>query len=69
VPRCKTHLFGNPAILNLRTRGFASPDYSGFALSENLSLVAANVELLADSSSTKRSKIDEDLIFSLQPTE
>jgi hypothetical protein len=65
VPRCKTHLFGNPAILNLRTRGFASPDYSGFALSENLSLVAANVELLADPSSTKRSKIDEDLIFSL----
>jgi len=27
-------LFGNPAILELRTRGFASPDYSGFALSE-----------------------------------
>jgi len=28
------HLFGNPAILVLRTRGFASPDCSGFALSE-----------------------------------
>jgi hypothetical protein len=28
------HLFGNPAILKLRIRGFASPDYSGFALSE-----------------------------------
>jgi hypothetical protein len=25
-------LFGNPAVLNLRTRGFASPDLSGFAL-------------------------------------
>jgi hypothetical protein len=36
VPRCITHLFGNPAILNDRTRGFASPDFSGFALSENL---------------------------------
>ena len=58
-----------PGDPEFRTRGFASPDYSGFALSENLSLVAANVELLADSSSTKRSKIDEDLIFSLQPTE
>ena len=29
------HLFGNPAILFIRTRGFASPDYSGFARSEN----------------------------------
>ena len=27
-------LFGNPAVLKLRTRSFASPDYSGFALSE-----------------------------------
>ncbi len=27
-------LFGNPAILKMRTRGFASPDFSGFALSE-----------------------------------
>ena len=27
-------LFGNPAVLKLRTRGFASPDLSGFALSE-----------------------------------
>jgi hypothetical protein len=35
VPRNITHLFGNPAILTLRTRGFASPDCSGFALSEN----------------------------------
>jgi hypothetical protein len=25
-------LFGNPAILYLRTRGFASPDLSGFAI-------------------------------------
>ena len=25
-------LFGNPAVLPLRTRGFASPDFSGFAL-------------------------------------
>jgi hypothetical protein len=31
-----THLFGNPAILLFRTRGFASPDYSGFARSENV---------------------------------
>lgn len=30
------HLFGNPAILLVRTRGFASPDYSGFARSENV---------------------------------
>jgi hypothetical protein len=29
-----THLFGNPAIPKFRTRGFASPDFSGFALSE-----------------------------------
>jgi hypothetical protein len=29
-----SHLFGNPAVLIHRTRGFASPDYSGFALSE-----------------------------------
>jgi hypothetical protein len=34
LPRCMSHLFGNPAILNFRIRGFASPDYSGFALSE-----------------------------------
>ena len=37
-PRWKSHLFGNPAVLPpLRTqwtRGFASPDHSGFALSE-----------------------------------
>ncbi len=26
------HPFGNPAILTVRTRGFASPDCSGFAL-------------------------------------
>jgi hypothetical protein len=25
-------LFGNPAVLSLWTRGFASPDFSGFAL-------------------------------------
>ena len=25
-------LFGNPAILWFRTRGFASPDFAGFAL-------------------------------------
>ncbi len=40
VPRGLTHLFGNPAIrlrLQLRrTRGFASPDFSGFARSENV---------------------------------
>jgi len=29
------HLFGNPAILNVRIRGFASPDLSGFARSES----------------------------------
>jgi hypothetical protein len=34
VAKMHFHLFGNPAILNLRIRGFASPDYSGFALSE-----------------------------------
>ena len=33
-PKMFTHLFGNPAVLNSRTRGFASPDRSGFALSE-----------------------------------
>jgi hypothetical protein len=33
-PKMRVHLFGNPAILNFRIRGFASPDYSGFALSE-----------------------------------
>jgi hypothetical protein len=37
VPGCVSHLFGNPAILIFWTRGFASPDYSGFALSENVS--------------------------------
>jgi hypothetical protein len=35
-----THLFGNPAIRLRyqlrRTRGFATPDYSGFARSENV---------------------------------
>ncbi len=36
------HLFGNPAILG-RTRGFASPDYSGFARSENDSLVVKKI--------------------------
>jgi len=36
VPRCISHLFGNPAIPNIRIRGFASPDCSGFALSEIL---------------------------------
>jgi len=36
VPGCISHLFGNPAILLFRTRGFASPDYSGFARSENV---------------------------------
>jgi hypothetical protein len=40
VPGCLSHLFGNPAVrlrIELRrTRGFASPDCSGFALSENL---------------------------------
>jgi hypothetical protein len=30
------HLFGNPAILKVRTRGFASPDLSGFARSESI---------------------------------
>ena len=30
------HLFGNPAVLKFRTRGFASPDYSDFAFSELL---------------------------------
>jgi len=25
--------FGNPAVLSVRIRGFASPDHSGFALS------------------------------------
>jgi len=34
-PRAMSHLFGNPAVLSSRTRGFASPDFSGFALSEN----------------------------------
>jgi hypothetical protein len=29
-----TQLFGNPAIPLIRTRGFASPDFSGFAFSE-----------------------------------
>jgi hypothetical protein len=38
IPDAKmlTHLFGNPAVLYVRTRGFASPDYSGFARSENV---------------------------------
>jgi len=34
-------LFGNPAVLKLRTRGFASPDYSGFALSETITVFFA----------------------------
>ena len=37
-----THLFGNPAILLFRTRGFASPDYSGFARSENVLKLRSN---------------------------
>jgi hypothetical protein len=40
VPGCISHLFGNPAILSFRTRGFASPDCSGFARSENVIFVA-----------------------------
>jgi hypothetical protein len=31
-----THLFGNPAIPKFGTRGFASPDCSDFAFSENI---------------------------------
>ena len=37
-----THLFGNPAILLVRTRGFASPDCSGFARSENVLKLRSN---------------------------
>ena len=33
--------FGNPAVLKLRTRGFVSPDYSGFALSETITVFFA----------------------------
>ena len=42
VPGCISHLFGNPAILLCRTRGFASPDYSGFARSENVLKLRSN---------------------------
>jgi hypothetical protein len=42
MPGCISHLFGNPAIrlciMLRRTRGFASPDCSGFARSENVVL-------------------------------
>ena len=47
--KMQSHLFGNPAILKLRTRGFASPDYSGFARSENVfSLIKSTVFLLSN---------------------
>ena len=46
VPGCISHLFGNPAIrpckMLRRTRGFASPDFSGFACSENLLNLESN---------------------------
>jgi hypothetical protein len=29
--KMRHHLFGNPAVLSFRTRGFASPDFSRFA--------------------------------------
>jgi len=38
------HLFGNPAVLTYWTRGFASPDYSGFARSE-IDLYLINLRL------------------------
>ncbi len=40
--RMQTHLFGNSAILLFRTRGFASPGYSGFARSENVLKLRSN---------------------------
>ena len=42
-PGWRPLLFGNPAILNIRTRGFASPDYSGFARSEILLFRERNI--------------------------
>jgi hypothetical protein len=43
-----TQLFGNPAIrLRLkfrRTRGFASPDFSGFALSEIFVFITGGIQ-------------------------
>jgi hypothetical protein len=39
--KMQIHLFGNPAILFDRTRGFASPDYSDFARSENVFSIVA----------------------------
>jgi hypothetical protein len=38
--------FDNPAILKNRTRGFASPDYSGFARSE--SMLDTTIHLISD---------------------
>jgi len=50
VPRGKSLLFGNPAILLFRTRGFASPDCSGFARSENVVLfLTSNVNVFTKS--------------------
>ena len=52
--------FGNPAVLKLRIRGFASPDHSGFALSvDSYSLNIFKLEWYPDSikrSSTKKMK-------------
>jgi len=39
-------LFGNPAVLKLRIRGFASPDLSGFALSEMIYVLFYSTFLL-----------------------
>ena len=54
VPRGKSLLFGNPAIrlckMLRRTRGFASPDCSGFARSENVVLfLTSNVNVFTKS--------------------
>ena len=57
MPRNMTLLFGNPAILLFRTRGFASPDYSGFARSENVGSLFPPVLLFSTQTHKKRSAI------------
>jgi hypothetical protein len=59
IPRNLTHLFGNPAVLKVRIRGFASPDFSGFALSEIFTRHMCNGKNLYFNKSTNCSRIQE----------
>ena len=55
--RMHTHLFGNRLSFLIRTRGFASPDYSGFARSENVFFLCLDRMVFLLSNAPKNSNV------------